>query len=122
MKRRQAPALRGEALLDFGEELVGVEGFGEDGVGAEAARHAQEVGVADAAAAGDGEDLSLGPRAAQLEDGLDALLLRHDDVGDDEVGTFLVELRQRLDAVGGAAHGVARLLEDLPYRLAYDVI
>jgi hypothetical protein len=58
--------------------------------------------------------------AAQLGDGLDAFLLRHDDVGDDEVGALGAEGRHAALAVLGAQHAVAAILQDLGEGLAHD--
>src|SRR6185437_3133932 len=85
--------------FDLGEELVGAEGFLQDRVGAEQTSHFQGVGVAGAAAAGNRDDLGVGVGAAQGQDGLDAFLARHVDIGDDEVEFLPVVQLQAANAV-----------------------
>ena len=54
------------------------------------------------------DDRQFGPQAAYGKDGLNALHLRHDQVGDDEVNRLEGYLAERLAAVGGVATTSAR--------------
>jgi hypothetical protein len=77
--------LSGEACLHDGEQEVRIERLRDDVHGAELACALEEIGVAGAPATGNGDDLRVRLGRAHLGKRLDAFLVRHDDVGDDEV-------------------------------------
>src|SRR6185437_13494603 len=109
-------------MADAGEKLVVVERFGQHVVGAKLARALQEVEIDDAGAARDDENRHGGRLPLDLEHRLDPLGLRHDDVGDHQIGPQLLEEAETPPAVSGVGYVVAGLLEDLADRFAHDLI
>src|SRR3546814_1863646 len=71
----------------------------------------QEILTAPASPAGYGDDLGRALAALQLQDGLDAFLVRHDDVGDHQVRRVGVEQLDASAAVRGAGIGRASCRE-----------
>src|SRR5258708_4945086 len=106
--RRWARILaRSEAVADELQELGGAEGLAGGAGGAERHAHAEIVkailGVGEDAA-GHGDDRQPGGDAADGADGLEPVLVRHEDVADDEIEGHLRELAQALVAVAGWDH------------------
>src|SRR5262249_54732351 len=65
-------------------------------------------------------DLRIGNFAADIADRLDAFLLRHDDVGDDEIRLLAAENEEAAPSVFGADYLVALAFEDLHDGVADD--
>lgn len=83
--------------------------------GAEVLGHAQVVlGVG--AAAGHRDDLQCRETLAQFADGFEALLLGHDQVGDDQIEVFVLGQIHRDLAVGGKGRAVAGGVEGIDHR------
>src|SRR6266851_7784130 len=95
---RLAPA----QLAHRGDQVFEVERLHERLHRAGLARDLEQVVIPQRFVAGHGDDLHLGKLPAQVADGLDALLFRHEDVGDDYVGRPRTLQLQSLNAVGGA--------------------
>src|SRR6185312_15317251 len=109
-----------EATADAGQEIVGIERLGNDVGRAELLGDLEEIGVADTATAGNGDDLGVGPLAPDFGDRLDAFLLGHDDVGDHQVRLLAAERGDAALAVLGADYLIAAILEDLDDGLTND--
>src|SRR5882762_6025142 len=85
------------------------------------ARDLEQVVIPERLVAGHGDDLHLGKLPAQVADGLDALLLGHEDVGDDHVGRPRALQLQSLNAVGGA-FGFDAVVPKPPQREVPEVV
>src|SRR6185437_10758996 len=77
--------------FDRFEQLVGAERLLDHRVGAQKLRHVERVGGPRIAAARDRYDLHIVVLATNGQDRLDAFLLRHVDVGDDQLGVLAME-------------------------------
>src|SRR6202049_5308791 len=117
-----ADSAAGKAILHDGQEFIRIEWLRDDVQRAECPRHLEQVGVATAPAAGDGDDLRVGPGLAHLGNGLDAFLLRHDDVGDDQVRLLAAEHRPDEYTVVGGQDVVAGVPKDVLDRHPYSSI
>src|SRR5579883_1034760 len=79
----------GERLLDCLGELSRTKRLGQGGIRTERFRDIEEHQIVRGAAAGHGDDFGLRRDLTNLAYRLDAFLLRHQDVGDDDVGVAL---------------------------------
>jgi hypothetical protein len=80
------PSLRGLALqqcVHRRDEPVGGHGLVESALRPEALRDIEKIHVHHPAAAGDRDDLDLGELSVEPRDGFQAILLWHEDVGND---------------------------------------
>src|SRR5581483_6771363 len=82
-----------------GEQLVCAERLAQRGVRADLARHRKIILTAQATAARHGHDASVRKLALDAVDRLDAIHVRHEDVGDHDVRSALLLALQRLAAV-----------------------
>src|SRR5204863_8801874 len=89
-------------LAHCGDQVFELERLHERLHRAGLARDLEHVVISQWLVAGHGDDLRPGKLTAQLVDRLDALLFRHEDVGDDHVGRPRPLQRQSLNAVRGA--------------------
>ena len=109
---------RGQGAGDGGLEVFQLERFGQGPGGAGVDGQAQDVVFFAVAAAGDGQDVGVGPQGLDPEDGFQAVHAGHVEVNDQEVGGLALEQVQGGDAVIGLIHGVAdggeRLLDSRP--------
>src|ERR1700730_6241755 len=112
----------GKARAHDQQQFVRIERLRDDVHRPENERDLEEAGVADAPAAGDSDDLRVRLGPAHLGDGLDALLLRHDDVRNDEVGLLAAEQHHAARAILGTQNLVAVLLQNLDDGLTNDGI
>src|SRR5579859_2769085 len=109
--------LRGE-WRNSREQVLRLEGFREYGRRSESPRHLEEISALNPAPSGYRNDRSLGPHRAQFQDRLDALLLRHDDVGHNEIRPTLSERIQPKLSISGASDRVTLVLQYRPHRHA----
>src|SRR6185437_8080421 len=100
-----------EAGPDFGKELVGAERLCQDTIRAERADNLEEIDLAALEIAGHRQDLGRGFELADLHHRLDAVLLRHDDLGDDQIRPRVSPKPHPFDAVDGGKHMVAGALQ-----------
>jgi hypothetical protein len=102
----------GEDGGGFAEEIVGVDGFGEDAYGASEAVGGLADGLVVGVEAGEHEDAAGGELAVYLVDEEEAVLAGHGDVAEQEVG---LEFAGLVQGVIGGVRGPcmkAALLED----------
>src|SRR5258708_3419859 len=104
-----------------GDQVFELEGLHERLHSAGLARDLEHVVIPQRLVAGHGDDLHLGKLPAQVAYRLDALLFRHEDVGDDHVGRPRALQRQSLNAVSGAFGFDAAALEP-PQRKLPEVV
>src|SRR6185312_13182825 len=100
-----------ETALHGAEQIVLVERLGQNLGGPQRLHQAQIIAARAVPAARHRDDGQSRIVLADLADGLDAFLHRHDDVGDDEVEFPFLEEAQPLFAVSGADHAEAAALE-----------
>src|SRR6266852_8947482 len=111
-----------KTALDAGREVVGIDRLGNDVGGAQLPGDLEEIGVADAPAAGNSDHLRIRPLAANLSDGLNAFLFRHDDVSDHQVGLLAAEQAHPALAVLSAHHVITQVLEKLDHGRPHDYV
>src|SRR6266705_1045880 len=119
---RPADRLAPGQLAHRGDQVLELERLLERLRGADLARDLEHVVIPQRLEAGHGDDLHLGKFLAQFVDRLDALLFRHEDVGDDHVGRPGALQRQPLNAVGGAFGFDAVALKPLQRKLPEVVV
>src|SRR6266702_109138 len=119
---RPADRLAPGQLAHRGDQVFELERLLERLRGADLARDLEHVVIPQRLEAGHGDDLHLGKFLAQFVDRLDALLFRHEDVGDDHVGRPGALQRQPLNAVGGAFGFDAVALKPLQRKLPEVVV
>src|SRR6266705_3024162 len=119
---RPADRLAPGQLAHRGDQVFELERLLERLRGADQARDLEHVVIPQRLEAGHGDDLHLGKLLAQFVDRLDALLFRHEDVGDDHVGRPGALQRQPLNAVGGAFGFDAVALKPLQRKLPEVVV
>src|SRR5882724_2819759 len=122
--RRWARAL-GQAVADELQELGGAEGLADGAGGAEGHAHAEIVEAIfriGQDSAGHADDRQAGGDAADGADGLEAVLVRHEDVADDEIERHFREFAQALVAVAGRDDLEAGIGERLLDELAEQLI
>src|SRR5713226_10650348 len=83
-------------------QILALEGLGQYLVGADAERHLEKIGIADAATARHRDDRYFNVAGANLHDRLEALFIGHDDVSNDQLRCRALEGAQALLAVGRA--------------------
>src|SRR5579883_2653306 len=102
----------GEHPVDGVDEFVAPERLRDGLIGAEMRRRAEEVARPQAAAPRHREDADLAIDPAQMLQHLDAVHLRHEKIGDDQVGARRrAQALQRAATVGGLDHQMPGALE-----------
>ena len=91
--------VRRDDFVDLGYQVLVIGRFGKDGRHAEMVRDVQVVFRRGASAAADGDDAGKLVLVAVVENHFETVLLRHDDVGDDDVVIGLVVKFLRFFAV-----------------------
>ncbi len=97
---------------DGGQQLLPADGLGKAPVRPEGLGQLEVLPSRDPSAAGDGDDFGLRKIPADLDNGFDALLVGHDQVGDDQVRTLLPAAGEGFVSLSGLRHRIPLHLEN----------
>ncbi|OPZ08141.1 MAG: hypothetical protein BWZ10_02708 [candidate division BRC1 bacterium ADurb.BinA364] len=100
------------------------ERLGQRPVGAQRLRQIEIILRIGLSPAGDGQDFQIGIILAQRDDGFDSFLIRHDQIGDHQIGPLGAAHRAAFAAVAGGAHivsGAAKHFAKHPPNLLFVV-
>jgi len=75
-----------------------------------------------AAAPGHGDDLDLGPPCSDLDDGLHAFAIRHDDINNNRIERGGFERLDRFVPITRSAYAIAEVAQSASYKGADDRI
>src|SRR5580658_195111 len=112
-RRRTLRATRSDQqqAIHRGGQILALKWFAQDFIGATFDGDLEEIGVADPTASRDGEDRYLGIASTDLRYRLDAVLVAHNDVGDDQLRRRTGKHTKAFIAIGRANHLVPSLLK-----------
>jgi len=112
-----------QQLMNRIEDFLTFEGLGKHLVGTDFARVLQVFETtASVAAAGDCNHLHIGEFLFQIQNGRDALFIRHEDIGNNKVRWLPLEGLYALRAIGGFRYLMAGLFQHLPQHLPEELL